>query len=128
MSPFESALLVIGGLVAGVVNTLAGGGSLLTVPLLVLVGLPGTLANATNRIGILIQSLVSAWRFRAEGVSAFRASAPVLGPVALGSVAGAFGISRVDDASFERLFGGVMLLLLIPVLRGSTASDAAKPW
>ena len=54
MPPVELALLAGAGLVAGVVNSLAGGGSLLTVSLLVLLGLPGTLANGTNRVGILV--------------------------------------------------------------------------
>ena len=76
MTGAEAALLVVGATVAGVVNTLAGGASALTVPLLVLVGLPGTLANGTNRVGILTQNVVAAWRFRAEGVSGFRAAVP----------------------------------------------------
>ena len=54
LSPAGIAGLLAGGLLAGVLNTLAGGGSLLTVPLLVLLGLPGTVANGTNRIGVLL--------------------------------------------------------------------------
>ena len=56
MQPSDALLLAGGGFVAGIVNTLAGGGSLLTVPLLVLAGLPGPLANGTNRVGVLIGS------------------------------------------------------------------------
>jgi uncharacterized membrane protein YfcA len=90
---------------AGVVNTLAGGGSLLTVPLLVLLGFPGGIANGTNRVGILLQSSVAAWRFRALGVGGWRESAPVLLPVAAGSLIGAWGIAQIPDALFERIFG-----------------------
>ena len=54
LSPADVGALLAGGLFAGIVNTLAGGGSLLTVPLLVLLGLPGTVANGTNRIGVLL--------------------------------------------------------------------------
>ncbi len=107
--------------IAGIVNTLAGGGSLLTVPLLVLLGLPGGIANGTNRVGILLQSGVAAWRFRALGVGGWRESAPVLLPVAAGSLIGAWGIAQVSDALFERAFGIVMLLLLVPLLRELTA-------
>jgi hypothetical protein len=129
MSPSEIALLVAGGAAAGVVNTLAGGGSLLTVPLLVLIGLPGPVANGTNRVGIAIQSAAAAWRFRAEGVSGFRRSLPVLLPICVGSLLGAVWISNVSDAAFKRLFGGVMLLLLIPTLRPPRAArEAARPW
>ncbi len=116
MTPVHATMLVAGGLAAGIVNTLAGAGSLLTVPLLVLVGLPGNFANGTNRVGVLIQNAVAAWRFRAEGVSGFRESLTVLIPIALGSLAGAFIISHVADKTFERAFGVVMVLLLIPIL------------
>lgn len=116
MSALEGLLLVAGGLTAGIVNTLAGAGSLLTVPLLVLVGLPGTIANGTNRVGILLHNVVAAWRFRAEGVSGFRSALPLLVPVGLGSLAGALTISQVTDRTFEKLFGVVMVLLLIPIL------------
>jgi uncharacterized membrane protein YfcA len=125
LSAVDALLLLGGGVLAGILNTLAGGGSLISVPLLVLIGLPGTVANGTNRIGILIQNGVAAWRFRAEGVPGVRASLPVLVPVMLGSLAGALGISRVPDAWFERLFGAVMLLLLVPTLRPPRERRAA---
>ena len=130
MSGFEIALLVVGGAAAGVLNTLAGGGSLLTVPLLVLVGLPGTVANGTNRVGILLQSLVGVWRFRAEGVSGLRNAVPLLAPVAIGSMVGAAVVAQLPDALFERIFGVVMMLLLIPMLRGSgqVAAPDTEPW
>ncbi len=133
METTELAILVAGGFAAGVINTLAGGGSLISVGLLVFLGLPGTLANGTNRIGVLVQNITSAWRFRAEGVSGFGSATPVLVPVLVGSLIGAYGISRVTPESFERLFGVVMLLLLIPMLRPkqrSTVEDepTRAPW
>jgi uncharacterized membrane protein YfcA len=112
----SAALLVGGGLLAGIFNTLAGGGSLFSVPLLVLVGLPGTVANGTNRVGVFAQSVVAAWRFRAEGVSGFRHGASVLLPVAIGSLVGSFTISLVADQTFERLFGVLMIFVLLPIL------------
>lgn len=117
MGPGEAALLLAGGGVAGVVNTLAGGGSLLTVPLLVLVGLPGGVANGTNRLGILLQAVLATGSFRLQGISEFRNAGPVLLPVAVGSVVGAAVVSQVPDDAFERLFGIVMLVLLVPTLR-----------
>ena len=117
LAPTGMALLVVGGLVAGIVNTLAGGGSLLTVPLLVLVGLPGTVANGTNRIGILLQCLVAVWRFRAHGLFELRSVTPVLVPVVIGAGLGALAITRVADETFERIFGALMLVMLVPTLR-----------
>jgi uncharacterized membrane protein YfcA len=127
----EASLLAAGGLVAGVVNTLAGGGSILTVPLLVLTGLPGTLANGTNRVGILVQNTMAAWSFRREGVSGLRDAWPVLVPVALGSLVGALWVSRLAAETFERVFGVVMLLLLVPTLgspRRAPHETPPRPW
>jgi uncharacterized membrane protein YfcA len=134
MEYHEIALLLVGGFVAGVINTMAGGGSLITVPMLVALGLPGTIANGTNRIGVLLQSMVGALRFRAEGVSGFRDSIPVLMPLVGGSLVGALLVSRLSDGTFERMFGIVMLVLLVPVLRSTASAQSAdsqspaEPW
>lgn len=123
MSLGEVSLLVGAGLLAGVVNALAGGGSFLTVSLLVLLGLPGTIANGTNRVGILVQNLAASRRFRAEGIPGARAALPLLLPVGLGSLIGAYGISRISDSTFERIFGALMIALLIPILRNPSPPD-----
>lgn len=116
--PIDAAILVGGGLLAGIINTMAGGGSMLTVPLLVLVGLPGTLANGTNRVGILIQNGVASWGFWAQGVDELRNAVPIILPVAAGALLGAGLASQLSDAAFERAFGVAMLLLLVPTVRG----------
>lgn len=126
MTPGEVVLLIGCGVVAGVVNTLAGGASVLSVPLLVLVGVPGNVANGTNRVGVLVHNVVAAWRFRAEGVSGIRQALPVLLPVAIGSFGGAWLITRVTDATFERLFGVVMILLVVPMVWHGRSLDAPR--
>lgn len=124
----EAAILIAGGLAAGTINTLAGGGSLLTVPLLVLLGLPGTVANGTNRIGVLVQNAAAAWRFRTLGVSGFRHALAIVLPISAGSLAGAATIARIDDAAFERLFGVLMLIVLVPTLRPPRPRADSRPW
>ena len=116
MGPLEIALLVGAG----------DGGSLLSVSLLVLLGYPGTLANGTNRVGILVANAAAAWRFRAEGVPGMREAMPLVAPVLLGSAFGAILIAQVDDATFERLFGVAMLAMLVPVLRGSAPAQSRR--
>lgn len=119
-------LLTLGGLVAGVINTLAGGGSLITVPLLVFMGLPATLANGTNRIGVLFQNVVSTWRFRREGLDGLREAIPVLIPTVAGSAIGAAIASRMSAELFKQIFGVAMIFLLIPMLRKKApAAEAA---
>jgi uncharacterized membrane protein YfcA len=110
-------VLAVGGLVAGVINTLAGGGSLLTVPLLVFVGLPATTANGTNRIGVLFQNLVSTLRFRRAGFDGVGDALPILIPVLLGSAVGATIASRMSAEIFRQIFGVAMIALLYPMLR-----------
>jgi len=128
----DITLLVMAGLVAGVINTLAGGGSLLSVPLLVFLGLPGDVANGTNRIGVLAQNATSIRGFALAGLSGLRDSLPVLAPVVAGSVVGAAAIARLDAEGFQRVFGVAMLLLLVPTLRGGLArssdTTAKPPW
>jgi len=128
----DYALLGAAGLLAGIINTLAGGGSLLSVPLLVFLGLPGDVANGTNRVGVLVQCVTAARHFRSQGVPGIRDSLSVLAPVILGSLIGAWGISLLRAEAFERVFGVVMLVVLVPILRGarpaSDASPSPRPW
>ena len=126
VQPSDALLLAGGGLVAGVVNTLAGGGSLLTVPLLVLAGLPGPVANGTNRVGVLIGSAVATWRLTALGISGARDAAPLVLPSALGAVLGAYGVVHLPAAAFERAFGVLMLALLVPILRGARFAPSVR--
>ena len=76
MAWWEALLLVGGGLLAGTINAVAGGGSILTVPLLVLAGVPGNHANGSNRVGILTSNAAAAVSFRRLGVRGLRARAP----------------------------------------------------
>ncbi len=119
--------LAVGGLVAGVINTLAGGGSLLTVPLLVFMGLPATTANGTNRIGVLFQNLVSTMRFRKEGLDGIRDASPILFPVVSGAILGAIIASQMSAEIFRQVFGVAMIGLLYPMLAPRKAKDDSDP-
>jgi uncharacterized membrane protein YfcA len=118
-------ILAVGGLVAGVINTLAGGGSLLTVPLLIFMGLPATTANGTNRIGVLFQNIVSTMRFRKEGLDGIRGAIPILLPVLIGAALGATIASRMSAEIFRQVFGIAMIALLYPMLRHARPSSDA---
>ena len=73
---WEAVLLFVGGGVAGIVNAMAGGGSSLTVPLLVLAGVPGNFANGTNRVGIFVSNGTTIWSFHRQGVKAYKEALP----------------------------------------------------
>jgi len=125
VQPSDALLLAGGGLVAGVVNTLAGGGSLLTVPLLVMLGVPGPVANGTNRVGVVLGSAVATWRLTALGVSGARDALPLVVPSALGALLGAYGVVQLPAEVFNRVFGLLMLVLLVPTLRGARGAPAS---
>ncbi|MEE9333299.1 MAG: sulfite exporter TauE/SafE family protein [Granulosicoccaceae bacterium] len=86
-------LLVVLGLVAGVINTLAGGGSNLTIPALMVAGLPPDVANATNRVGVMMQSLTGMKQFHAKGKLPTADLNAILVPTLLGGLLGAAAAS-----------------------------------
>ena len=129
MTWWEALLLIGGGLAAGSINTVAGGGSMLTVPLLVLAGVPGTSANGSNRVGILASNMAAAANFRRLGVNGLKHATRVLAPVVVGSLIGSFAVSRVlDDAAFERVFGFLMIPLVILTVRSPKVVANAQQW
>ena len=77
------------GLVAGTINMIAGGGSMITLPVLILLGLPPNVANGTNRVVILVQNTGATWSFHRLGLVSVPwlrlALAPALVGVALGT-------------------------------------------
>jgi len=132
LDPAHLILLVLTGLIAGVINTLAGGGSLLSVPLLVFLGLPGDIANGTNRVGVLVQSVTALQQLRRDGLDGLRDMRPIIVPVGVGALIGAAGIAQLPAETFERVFGVLMLLLLVPTLRGAGSLGGGEqppaPW
>ena len=74
MEIWQFPVVFIVGVVAGVINTLAGGGSLITMPVLIFLGLPATVANGTNRLAITVQSVLAVAGFKRKGVSDFTSS------------------------------------------------------
>jgi len=127
-SPLTVGILVAGGLLAGFINTLAGGGSFLTVPLLILAGVPPTAANGTNRVAVLIQSLAAMRGFQQEGVPGLGLALRLLPATLLGSWIGAWGAVHVPDEVFRRLFGAIMLLALPLILRRPAPWREGRAW
>lgn len=86
-------LLVLLGLVAGVINTLAGGGSNLTIPALMVSGMPPDIANATNRVGVMMQSLTGMKQFHSKGKLPTQDLKAILIPTLLGGLFGGVAAS-----------------------------------
>ncbi|MBI1387622.1 MAG: TSUP family transporter [bacterium] len=105
-------LVFVVGFIAGVINTLAGGGSLLTLPVLMFLGLPSSLANGTNRVAIWIQCVAAVVRFRKGGVSHWTLCLWLSLPACLGSVIGALAAVDLPDRLFKTLFAIIMLVVV----------------
>lgn len=102
-------LLVGAGLLAGTLNSIAGGGSLLTLPLLIIIGLPPTLANATNRIAIFIGGIGATTSFHRRSLIPTAWLKLALPPALMGVVLGTWGALRIGDVAFERVLAVVLV-------------------
>lgn len=119
MEIWKLALLFSAGAVAGWVNTLAGGGSILTVPVMVFLGMPGPVANGTNRIGVIVQNAVAVWSFFRKGFSDFRLSLTLALAASVGAVGGAQLGVKLDGVWFERTLAVIMIGILIVMVTGA---------
>ncbi|PLX11319.1 MAG: integrase, partial [Marinilabiliales bacterium] len=105
MEWYEYLLFVGVGFVAGIINTLAGGGSLLTLPLLMFFGLEANVANATNRIAIILQNIVGVASFKKKNVLNFKLGFHLAIPALIGSVIGAFIAVEIDEDMMKKTIG-----------------------
>lgn len=108
---FLSAL----GIIAGILNVIAGGGSLLTLPALILMGLPGPIANGSNRVAILAQNITAIYGFRTKGFSDFKLSFTLALCALPGAIAGAYVGTMVRGILFNRILAAIMILVLLQV-------------
>ncbi len=116
--------LTIIGVLAGWLNVMAGGGSLLTVPVMLFMGIPGPVANATNRIGILMQNIAAVTTFFKKGHSDFKLGFSLAFAASIGAVGGAMVGVNLDGEWFDRLLALVMLLVMLMMATGKKIATA----
>lgn len=104
------------GLVAGFINTTAGGGSMLALPLLMFTGLPANVANGTLRVAILFQNIVGVSTFRQKKILDFKTDYRLVLPALLGSVAGASVAVEINVLLLEKIIAGLMVAMLLLVV------------
>lgn len=103
------SLLFVAGCVAGTLNVLAGGGSFLTLPTLIFLGLPPGIANATNRVAIFLQNVGAVWGFKRFGVLDVRALLWAALPATLGAIPGTWLAMTISDQAFQKVLALLML-------------------
>jgi len=114
MDHWSSYLLLFGvGSVAGVLNVVAGGGSFLTLPVMIFLGLSPTLANGTNRVGVVLQNVGAVWSFRRHGMIDWSYLLWAALPAMLGAILGTWVALWVGDELFQRILAFLMIAVTL---------------
>jgi len=116
MGVIETSVLFASGLAAGFINAVSGGGSMLTLPALIFVGLPPSLANGTNRVAVMVQNIAALATYHQLKVTNHRLAFSLAIPTIIGAFLGALVSIRLNDTQFRTILGIVLLLLIGPVL------------
>ncbi len=113
---FHCLALLITGLGVGFINTLAGSGSLITLPLLIFLGMDAGVANGTNRIAILLQTLVGLLTFKKEKILDTKISFRLAIPAIAGAVPGAILATIIPDVYFEKVLGIIFIIMTCVII------------
>jgi uncharacterized membrane protein YfcA len=123
ISPFSVVLLAATGYVAGFINTIAGGGSMLTLPAFMMLGLPADVANGTNRVGVHLQSVAGTGGFYRAGKLAPETILPTLAPTLVGSLVGSLLASFLPVTWLKpALLGTMVAMALLMLVQPSTVA------
>lgn len=113
MEIWQYIILFLVGIVVGFVNVMAGGGSLLSIPIMLFMGVPGPVANGTNRIAIIAQMATAVVAFFKKGYSDFRLSLSLALAALPGAVAGAYAGTRLEGIWFNRIVAIITLAVML---------------
>ena len=127
-------LISLAGVLAGFINTIAGSGSLITLPLLMFAGLPANVANGTNRIAILLQNIIGVSQFKKQKILDTKAGLYLTIPTTIGALVGAFIAIDIDERIMKLSIGGLLIIMFFLILfqpdkwvKGKAGSIKAKP-
>lgn len=108
--------LIFAGFLCGFINTLAGSGSLISLPILMFLGLPANVANGTNRIAILLQNVVGVASFKQQKVFEVKEGIYLAIPAVFGSLIGAALAININDAIMTQVIGGLLIFMFFVIL------------
>ena len=113
---YHYPILIGVGFVVGFINTVAGGGSLISLPVLIFLGLPPSVANGTNRVAVVIQNMLGTAGFKSKGVSTFPFDV-YLGISALfGALLGAYIAVDIKGETFNRILAIIMIIVVLIII------------
>ena len=113
---WEYPLLILVGFISGFMNTMAGGGSLLTLPLLIFMGLPAAVANGTNRVAIFMSTFSASAGFKSKGVSNFPFNLYLGISGFLGALIGAQIAIDIKGELFNKILAVIMILVVLLIV------------
>ncbi|WP_159817107.1 sulfite exporter TauE/SafE family protein [Colwellia sp. 20A7] len=113
---YQAIVLIVIGLMAGVINTLAGGGSNLSLPALMMTGLPADVANATNRVAVLMQSITASRGFYQHDKIDSASIKDSFLPLFIGGLVGAITASYLNVELLKPLLLGTMIVVSLWVV------------
>lgn len=117
MEWYQYVIAIVGGFFAGLVNTLAGNGSAITLTILTeVIGLPGNLANGTNRVGVLSQGIASTYGFYEGRKLKLKGNWSYIIMITIGAVIGVLIAVNVSNEQFKSVFRYLMIVMLIVIL------------
>jgi uncharacterized membrane protein YfcA len=117
MEEWYHYLLLVGvGFVVGFINTVAGGASLISLPILIFLGLPPAVANGTNRVAIVLQTAIAVAGFKSKGVSTFPFNIYLGISALLGSVIGAYIAVDIKGETFNRILAIIMVAVVLIII------------
>ncbi|RKN81345.1 sulfite exporter TauE/SafE family protein [Ulvibacterium marinum] len=113
---YHYPLLVIVGFAVGFINTVAGGGSLISLPVLIFLGLPPSVANGTNRVAVVIQNSLATVGFKSKGVSTFPFNLYLGLSALLGAIIGAYIAVDIKGETFNRILAIIMVIVVLIIV------------
>ena len=113
MTLLEISLLIGAGILVGFINTLAGGGSVISLSALMFLGLPAGIANGTNRIGILLQTIVSVRNFHVSKSLDWKKGIYLAIPAVAGAILGSQLASDLNENLLEKIIGGLLIFIMV---------------
>ncbi len=114
--PTSFIILATVGAIAGFLNVLAGGGSALTIPIMIFLGYDATIANGSNRIAIQVEALSAVAAFKKQKHADFPLSLRLSLMTLPGGILGAFYAVKIDDALFTKVLAVVMVLIIFSLM------------
>jgi uncharacterized membrane protein YfcA len=108
--------LIVSGVFVGFINTLAGGGTAISIAVLMMLGLPANVANGTNRIAVIFQNITSVQAFNQKQLLPWRKATLLALPAIIGSILGAWIAVDINEAFFRKAMAVIMLIMLFFVV------------